>query len=69
MGEFKIMSTRLEPGYNYPKHYFTIFANQSFIYDKIITGTENPGIIINRAHQYSIINKNKCYKASENGLL
>jgi hypothetical protein len=67
--EFKITSTKLEKGYNYPKHYFTIFKDQKFIYDKVITGTENPGIIINRAQQNSSISNNKCYKSTQNGLL
>ena len=69
LDEFKIMSTQLEEDYKYPKHYFTIFNNQKFIYDKIITGTENPGIIINRANQNSNISRNKCYKATEKELL
>ena len=69
LDEFKIMSTKLEKGYNYPKHYFTIFKDQKFIYDKVITGTENPGIIISRAEQNSIISNNKCYKATEKELL
>ena len=69
LDEFKIMSTKLEKGYNYPKHYFAIFKDQKFIYDKVITGTENPGIIINRAQQNSSISNNKCYKSTENELL
>ena len=69
LDEFKIMSTQLETGYNYPKNYFTIFKDQKFIYDKVITGTENPGIIISRAEQNSIISNNKCYKATEKELL
>ena len=69
LDEFKIMSTKLEKGYNYPKHYFTIFKDQKFIYDKVITGTEKPGIIINRAQQNSSISNNKCYKSTENELL
>ena len=69
LDEFKIMSTKLEKGYNYPKHYFTIFKDQKFIYDKVITGTENPGIIINRAQQNSSISNNKCYKSTQNELL
>ena len=69
LDEFKVMSTQLEKGYNYPKHYFTIFKDQKFIYDKVITGTENPGIIINRAQQNSSISNNKCYKSTENELL
>ena len=69
LDEFKIMSTKLEKGYNYPKHYFTIFEDQKFVYDKVITGTENPGIIINRAQQNSSISNNKCYKSTENELL
>jgi len=69
LDEFKVMSTQLEKGYNYPKHYFTIFEDQKFVYDKVITGTENPGIIINRAQQNSSISNNKCYKSTENELL
>ena len=69
LDEFKIMSTKLEKGYNYPKHYFTIFNDQKFIYDKVITGTEKPGTIINRAQQNSSISNNKCYKSTENELL
>jgi len=69
LDEFKVMSTQLEKGYNYPKHYFTIFEDQKFVYDKVITGTENPGIIISRAQQNSSISNNKCYKSTENELL
>ena len=69
LDEFKVMSTQLEKGYNYPKHYFTIFEDQKFVYDKVITGTENPGIIINRAQQNLSISNNKCYKSTENELL
>ena len=69
LDEFKVMSTQLEKGYNYPKHYFTIFEDQKFVYDKVITGTENPGNIISRAQQNSSISNNKCYKSTENELL
>ena len=69
LDELKVMSTQLEKGYNYPKHYFTIFEDQKFVYDKVITGTENPGIIISRAQQNSSISNNKCYKSTENELL
>ena len=69
LDEFKVMSTQLKKGYNYPKHYFTIFKDQKFIYDKVITGTEKPGIIINRAQQSSSKSNNKCYKSTENELL
>jgi len=69
LDEFKIMSTQLEKGYNYPKHYFTIFKDQKFIYNKVITGTENPGIIASKAEQNSRISNDKCYKATENSLL
>ena len=44
-GEFKVMSILPEAG-RYPKHYFTIFSNQSFNYDKRLSGTESPGVII-----------------------
>ena len=46
--EFKVMSILPEVG-RYPKHYFTIFSNQSFNYDKRLSGTESPGVIINKA--------------------
>ena len=69
LDEFKVMSTQLEKGYNYPKHYFTIFEDQKFVYDKVITGTKNPGNIISRAQQNSSISNNKCYKSTENELL
>ena len=69
LDEFKVMSTQLEKGYNYPKHYFTIFEDQKFVYDKVITGTKNPGIIISRAQQNSSISNNKCYKSTQNELL
>ena len=69
LDEFKVMSTQLEKGYNYPKHYFTIFEDQKFVYDKVITETKNPGIIISRAQQNSSISNNKCYKSTENELL
>ena len=69
LDEFKVMSTQLEKGYNYPKHYFTIFEDQKFVYDKVITGTKNPGIIISEAQQNSSISNNKCYKSTENELL
>ena len=69
LDEFKVMSTQLEKGYNYPKHYFTIFEDQKFVYDKVITGTKNPGTIISEAQQNSNITNNKCYKSTENELL
>ncbi len=69
LDEFKIMSTQPEEGYNYPKHYFTIFKDQKFIYNKVITGTENPGIIVSKAEQNSSTSNNKCYKATEKELL
>ena len=69
LDEFKVMSTQLEKGYNYPKHYFTIFEDQKFVYDKVITGAKNPGIIISEAQQNSSISNNKCYKSTENELL
>jgi len=69
LDEFKVMSTQLKKGYNYPKHYFTIFKDQKFVYDKVITGTKNPGRIISRAQQNSSISNNKCYKSTENELL
>ena len=69
LDEFKVMSTQLEKGYNYPKHYFTIFEDQKFVYDKVITGTKNPGTIISEAQQNSSISNNKCYKSTENELL
>ena len=64
--EFKVMSILPEVG-RYPKHYFTIFSNQSFNYDKRISGTESPGVIINKASKGSYQN-NRCYKGTQKGL-
>ena len=65
-GEFKVMSILPEAG-RYPKHYFTIFSNQSFNYDKRLSGTESPGIIIQKAFKGPDQN-NKCYKGTKKGL-
>jgi hypothetical protein len=64
--EFKVMSVLPEAG-RYPKHYFTIFSNQSFNYDKRLSGTESPGVIINKAFRGSDQNNN-CYKGTKKGL-
>ena len=64
--EFKVMSILPEAG-RYPKHYFTIFSNQSFNYDKRLSGTESPGVIINKASKGSYQN-NRCYKGTKKGL-
>ena len=64
--EFKVMSILPEVG-RYPKHYFTIFSNQSFNYDKRLSGTESPGVIINKASKGSNQN-NRCYKGIKKGL-
>ena len=64
--EFKVMSILPEVG-RYPKHYFTIFSNQSFNYDKRLSGTESPGVIINKASKGSYQN-NRCYKGTKKGL-
>ena len=64
--EFKVMSILPEVG-RYPKHYFTIFSNQSFNYDKRLSGTESPGVIINKASKGSNQN-NRCYKGTKKGL-
>jgi hypothetical protein len=64
--EFKVMSVLPEAG-RYPKHYFTIFSNQSFNYDKRLSGTESPGVIINKAFRGSDQN-NSCYKGTKKGL-
>lgn len=67
--EFKVMSVLPEKG-SYPKHYFTIFGNQSFNYDKRLSGTENPSIIISKAFKGSVRNQNNsCYKGTKKGLL
>ena len=66
---FKVMSVQPEKG-SYPKHYFTIFGNQSFNYDKRLSGTENPSIIINKAFKGQVRNQNNsCYKGTKKGLL
>jgi len=64
--EFKVMSILPEAG-RYPKHYFTIFGNQSFNYDKRLSGTESPGVIIDKASKGSYQN-NRCYKVTKKGL-
>ena len=67
--EFKVMSILPEVG-RYPKHYFTIFNDQSFNYDKRLSGTENPNIIINKAFKGPVRNQNNsCYKGTKKGLL
>jgi len=67
--EFKVMSVLPEKG-SYPKHYFTIFGNQSFNYDKRLSGTENPSIIISKASKGPVRNQNSsCYKGTKKGLL
>ena len=66
--EFKVMSILPEVG-RYPKHYFTIFSNQSFNYDKRLSGTESPGVIINKAFKGPVrYQNNKCYKGTKKGL-
>ena len=66
--EFKVMSVLPEKG-SYPKHYFTIFGNQSFNYDKRLSGTENPNIIISKAFKGPVRNQNNsCYKGTKKGL-
>ena len=66
---FKVMSVLPEKG-SYPKHYFTIFGNQSFNYDKRLSGTENPSVIINKAFKGPVRNQNNsCYKGTKKGLL
>ena len=64
--EFKVMSILPEAG-RYPKHYFTIFNNQRFNYDKRLSGTESPGVIINKAFRGPDQN-NSCYKGTAKGL-
>ena len=64
--EFKVMSILPEAG-RYPKHYFTIFNDQSFNYDKRLNGTESPGVIIRKAYTGSDQN-NRCYKGTKKGL-
>ena len=67
--EFKVMSVIPEKG-RYPKHYFTIFNDQSFNYDKRLSGTENPSIIISKAFKGQVRNQNNsCYKGTKKGLL
>ena len=64
--EFKVMSVLPGAG-RYPKHYFTIFNNQSFNYDKRLSGTESPSVIINKAFRGPDQN-NSCYKGTAKGL-
>ena len=67
-GEFKVMSVLPEKG-SYPKHYFTIFGNQGFNYDKRLSGTESPGVIINKAFKGPVrYQNNSCHKGTKKGL-
>jgi len=66
--EFKIMSTAPEKGYHYPRHYFTIYNNQAFGYDKRLSGTESPQYIFNKAQSKRHSKDNRCYKATKEGL-
>jgi len=64
----KIMSTIPDNGNQWPTHYFTIYNDQNFYYDRINSGNVTPKLIKNKISQ-NPKGKNNCSKATNNGLL
>ena len=64
----KIMSTLPENDEPFPRHYFTIYNDRNFYYDKISNGSVSPQIIIDKANT-NLPGKNNCSKAIKDGLL
>ena len=64
----KIMSTLPENDEPFPRHYFTIYNDRNFYYDKISDGSVSPQIIIDKANT-NLPGKNNCSKAIKDGLL
>ena len=52
----------------YPENYFIIFSNQNFHYQNIASGETSPSDLKKNLIQRKTY-KNKCYKATERGLL
>jgi hypothetical protein len=68
LDELKIMSTKPEGNKKYPSHYFVIYKDQGFDYEKHLYGTENPNIVFIRAKKGPKRPDYKCYKVSRDGL-
>jgi len=68
LDELKIMSTKPEGNKKYPSHYFVIYKDQGFDYEKHLYGTENPNIVFIRAQKGPKRPDYKCYKVSRDGL-
>ena len=66
--DLKIMSTFPVKDNEYPNHFFTIYKDQNFYYDRIKQANVSPDIIKKKAYS-NILGKNNCSKATENGLL
>ena len=66
--DLKIMSTFPGKNNEYPNHFFTIYKDQNFYYDRIKQANVSPDIIKKKAYS-NILGKNNCSKATENGLL
>ena len=64
----KIMSTLPENDEPFPRHYFTIYNDRNFYYDKISNGNVSPQRIIDKADT-NLPGKNNCSKAVKDGLL
>ena len=66
--DLKIMASLPKDDNKYPSHYFTIYKDQNFYYDKINQANVSPDIIKKKAYN-NVSGKNNCSKATENGLL
>ena len=66
--DLKIMASLPKDDNKYPSHYFTIYKDQNFYYDKVNQGNVSPDNIKKKAYN-NISGKNNCSKATENGLL
>ena len=52
----------------FPQNYFDIYPNQNFYYENLSSGTVSPEQFIKHLSKRKSF-KNKCYKATELGLL
>ena len=66
--DLKIMASLPKDDNKYPSHYFTIYKDQNFYYDRIKQANVSPDIIKKKAYN-NVSGKNNCSKATENGLL
>ena len=65
--DLKIMASLPKDDNKYPSHYFTIYKDQNFYYDKVNQANVSPDNI-KKAYN-NVSGKNNCSKATENGLL